>query len=75
MIALIEDGTISSKIAKKLFQELVKNGGDANEVVEAKGMAQISDPAKLMPIIEEVLKDNPESIADYQAGKGRAMGC
>lgn len=74
MIALIEDGTISSKIAKQLFQELVTNGGDANEVVEAKGMAQISDPAKLEPIIDAVLADNQESIDDFHAGKGRAMG-
>lgn len=74
MIGLIEDGTISSKIAKQLFQELVTNGGDANEVVEAKGMAQISDPAKLEPIIDAVLADNQESIDDFHAGKGRAMG-
>ena len=74
MIGLIEDGTISSKIAKQLFQELVTNGGDANEVVEAKGMAQISDPTKLEPIIDAVLADNQESIDDFHAGKGRAMG-
>lgn len=74
MIQLIEDGTISSKIAKNLFKELVTNGGDANEVVEAKGMAQISNPDQLNPIIEEVIANNQESLDDYRNGKDRAFG-
>ncbi|MGX7092342.1 Asp-tRNA(Asn)/Glu-tRNA(Gln) amidotransferase subunit GatB [Hutsoniella sourekii] len=74
MIQLISDGTISSKIAKKLFQILVTKGGDANEVVEKEGMAQISDPAKLQPMIDEVLDNNPESIEDFKNGKDRAVG-
>ena len=74
MINLIEDGTISSKIAKKLFTLLAKEGGDANEVVEKNGMAQISDPAKLMPIIEEVVAANEQSVEDFKNGKGRAVG-
>ena len=41
MITLIADGTISSKIAKKVFRELIQNGGDAKEVVEAKGLVQL----------------------------------
>lgn len=74
MIQLIEDGTISSKIAKRLFKHLVTKGGDARKVVEEQGMIQISDPAKLKPMIEEVIAANPESVEDYKNGKDRALG-
>lgn len=74
MITLIEDGTISSKIAKKVFRELILNGGDAKEVVEAKGLVQLSDPAQLLPMINEVLDNNAQSIEDFKNGKDRAVG-
>lgn len=74
MIQLIADGTISSKQAKQLFKHLVIEGGDANEVVKAKGMAQISDPAQLLAIINEVIAANEQSVEDYKNGKDRAFG-
>ena len=74
MIVLIQDGTISSKIAKKVFRELIQNGGDASEVVKAKGLVQLSDPAQLLPIINEVLDSNAQSIEDFKNGKDRAVG-
>lgn len=74
MITLIEDGTISSKIAKKVFRELILNGGDAKKVVEDKGLVQLSDPAQLLPMINEVLDNNAQSIEDFKNGKDRAVG-
>ena len=74
MINLIADGTISSKIAKKVFRELITTGGDAQEVVEANGWIQLSDPAKLLPIINEILDKNAQSIEDFKNGKDRAVG-
>ena len=74
MIQLMEDGTISSKMAKKLFKYLVTKGGDANQVVEEQGMIQLSDPNKLQPIIDQVLAKNQESVEDFKNGKQRAMG-
>ncbi len=74
MINLIEDGTISSKIAKKVFKELIENGGNAKEVVEAKGLVQLSDPAQLLPIINDILDQNEQSIEDFKNGKDRAVG-
>ncbi len=74
LVKLISDGTISSKIAKKVFNELVKNGGDAEKIVKEKGMVQISDPNVLLPIIIEVLDNNPQSIEDFKNGKDRAIG-
>ncbi|QCA28193.1 Asp-tRNA(Asn)/Glu-tRNA(Gln) amidotransferase subunit GatB [Vagococcus xieshaowenii] len=74
MIQLINDGTISSKMAKKVFKELIENGGDAKQVVEAKGLVQLSDPSQLLPIITEILDNNEQSIEDYKNGKDRAVG-
>ena len=74
MIQLIVDGTISSKIAKKVFQELMKNGGDPMVIVKEKGLIQLSDPAQLLPIINEVLDNNAQSIEDFKNGKDRAVG-
>lgn len=74
MIKLIVDGTISSKIAKKVFQELMKNGGDPKVIVKEKGLIQLSDPAQLLPIINEVLDNNAQSIEDFKNGKDRAVG-
>ena len=74
MIKLIADGTISSKMAKKVFRELILNGGDAQGVVEANGWVQLSDPAKLLPIINDILDKNTQSIEDFKNGKDRAVG-
>lgn len=74
MIRLIDEGTISSKIAKQLFKILAKEGGDAAVIVEERGMAQLSDPAKLQPIIDEIVEGDPKSVEDYKNGKDRALG-
>ncbi|CAM2363651.1 Asp-tRNA(Asn)/Glu-tRNA(Gln) amidotransferase subunit GatB [Listeria seeligeri] len=74
MIKLIEAGTISSKIAKKVFRELALNGGDAEQVVKDKGLVQISDEGALRTIIGEILDNNEQSITDYKNGKDRAVG-
>lgn len=72
MIGLIADGTISSKIAKKVFVHLAKNGGSAREYVEKAGLIQISDPAVLIPIIHQVFADNEAAVADLKSGKRNA---
>lgn len=74
MIKLIEKGTISSKIAKKVFRELVENGGDPEKIVKEKGLVQISDEGALLKIIGEVLDNNAQSIEDFKNGKDRALG-
>lgn len=74
MIQLIADGTISSKMAKKVFQELVKNGGDPEKIVKEKGLVQISDEGQLKEIITGILDENEQSIIDYKNGKDKALG-
>ncbi|AKP48585.1 MULTISPECIES: Asp-tRNA(Asn)/Glu-tRNA(Gln) amidotransferase subunit GatB [Bacillus] len=74
MIRLIENGTISSKIAKKVFKELVEKGGDPEKIVKEKGLVQISDENELRKYVLEVLDANPQSIEDFKNGKDRALG-
>ena len=71
MIQLIGDGTISSKLAKKVFLLLAEEGGTARQVVEKHGMIQLSDPSQLLPIIQDVLANNAQSIEDFKNGKDR----
>ncbi|WP_066057789.1 Asp-tRNA(Asn)/Glu-tRNA(Gln) amidotransferase subunit GatB [Robertmurraya korlensis] len=74
MIKLISDGTISSKIAKKVFKELVEKGGSAEKIVKDQGLVQISDEGALLKVISEVLDANPQSIEDFKNGKEKAIG-
>lgn len=74
MIKLITDGTISSKIAKKVFAELIEYGGDAAQIVKEKGLVQVSDSGQLLAWVNEALDNNPKSIEDYKNGRDRAIG-
>ncbi|WP_053364917.1 Asp-tRNA(Asn)/Glu-tRNA(Gln) amidotransferase subunit GatB [Bacillus sp. FJAT-27245] len=74
MITLIENGTISSKIAKTVFKELIEHGGDAEQIVKEKGLVQISDEGALLKIVNETLDANPQSIEDFKGGKSKAIG-
>lgn len=74
LISFVQDGTISSKQAKKVFECLMKDGQDPEVIIEEKGMKQISDPDVLSALILEVLDENEQSIQDYIHGKDRAIG-
>ena len=74
MISFIQDGTISSKQAKVVFESLMKEGKDPEIIIEEKHMKQISDPETLTSIINEVLDANEQSIIDFKNGKDRAVG-
>jgi aspartyl-tRNA(Asn)/glutamyl-tRNA(Gln) amidotransferase subunit B len=74
MIQLIDNGTISSKIAKTVFKELIENGGSAAQIVKEKGLVQISDEGALLKIVSEILDANPQSIEDFKNGKNKAVG-
>lgn len=74
MIKLITDGTISSKIAKKVFAELIEHGGDAAQIVKEKGLVQVSDSGQLLAWVNEALDNNSKSIEDYKNGRDRAIG-
>jgi aspartyl-tRNA(Asn)/glutamyl-tRNA(Gln) amidotransferase subunit B len=74
MIKLIDDGVISTKIAKTVFEEMYKSGKDAGVVVEEQGLVQVSDTGAIETIIDEVIKANPAQAADYKSGKEKLFG-
>jgi len=69
----LEDGTISGKIGKQVFDELWAGAESADAVIEAKGLKQISDSGALEAMIDEVLAANPDQLADYRAGKEKLL--
>ena len=73
LINMIESNEISGKQAKEIFGEIV-DGADPKELIEKRGMKQVSDSSELLKIIIEVLDENPQSIDDYKNGKDRAIG-
>ncbi|MGF7048357.1 aspartyl-tRNA(Asn)/glutamyl-tRNA(Gln) amidotransferase subunit B [Paenibacillus sp. DS2015] len=74
LIGLIEKGTISNKIAKTVFKEMIESGKLPAQIVEEQGLVQISDEGAILKIVEQVVAANPQSIEDYNAGKQKAIG-
>jgi aspartyl-tRNA(Asn)/glutamyl-tRNA(Gln) amidotransferase subunit B len=74
LINLVEEGTISNNIAKELLPELLSQGGSAKELVERKGLIQISDTAELEALIDEVIAANPKELEQYRNGKTKLQG-
>ena len=74
LIVLIDKGTISSSIAKKVFEELLENPRDPEDIIKEKGWIQISDEGAIKEIVNKILEANPQSIQDYKAGRDRALG-
>ena len=73
MVKLITDGTISSKMAKKVFKGIIA-GEEPAAYAKEHGLVQLSDPKELQPIIDDILANNQQSIEDFKNGKDRAVG-
>ena len=74
LFALIDAGTISGKIAKTVFEEMYRTGAEADAVVAAKGLTQVSDAGELAAVIDQVIADSPKELAQYRAGKDKLFG-
>ena len=75
LISLIDKGTISTAIAKKVLEEMFENGEKMpSQIIEEKGWIQISDEGAIKEVVLKILSENPQSVADYKAGKDRALG-
>ncbi len=74
LVTLIEDGTISGKIAKDILPELITQGGSVKALVESKGLVQISDSGELEKIIDEAIATNPKELEQYRSGKTKLLG-
>ena len=74
MIGLIEKGTISGKIAKNVFKSMLETGKGPAQIVEEQGLVQISDESALVAVVQTVLANSPQSVADYKAGNEKVVG-
>ncbi len=74
LVNLIDDGTISGKIAKDVFDEMFASGQDAAQIVESKGLKQMSDTSELEAICKSVVEKLPKIVEDYRGGKEKAFG-
>lgn len=74
LLALVEDGTISGRIAKDVFEVMFETGKDAAAIVEEKGLRQVSDTGAIETIIDEIIAANPNQLAQYRAGKDKLIG-
>ena len=74
LVKMIDDETISSKIAKDVFEEMVKSGINPTQIVKDKGLVQISDPSEISPIIDEIIANNPDNVAKFKAGNTKLLG-
>jgi glutaminyl-tRNA synthetase len=74
LVKMIDDEIISNKIAKQVFEEMVISGENPAVIVEAQGLVQISDPAVISPIIDDVMAKNPDNVEKYRAGNTKLFG-
>jgi aspartyl-tRNA(Asn)/glutamyl-tRNA(Gln) amidotransferase subunit B len=74
LLALVEAGTISGKIAKDIFPEMLASGQDATAIIAAKGLKQISDTGALEAVIDKVITENPKQLKQYRSGKDKLFG-
>ncbi len=74
LLKRITDKTISGKIAKQVFEAIWNGEGDADTVIEAKGLKQITDTGAIEPIIDEIIASNPKQVEQFRAGKEKLLG-
>ena len=74
LVKMIDEEIISNKIAKQVFEEMVKTGENPSKIVEDKGLVQITDVNIILPIIDEVIAKNPDNVAKYKAGNDKLFG-
>jgi aspartyl-tRNA(Asn)/glutamyl-tRNA(Gln) amidotransferase subunit B len=74
LLRLVEKGTISLKAARELFPDLYKSGKTAEQLVQEKGLIQVSDEGTIEKLIDEVLADSPAQVAQFKGGKQQVLG-
>ena len=74
LVNLTKEGVLSSKLAKKVFAEMLKEDKAPKALVKELGLEQVSDEGAIMQLVEETIAENPQSVADFKAGKDRAIG-
>ncbi len=74
VIDLADSGAINSTVAKEVFEEVFHHDIDPDQYVEEKGLKTVNDAGELRTVVEQVIKDNPQSVEDYRNGKEKAIG-
>jgi len=74
LVGLIQDNTISGKIAKDVFEIMIETSRNAAEIVEEKGWKQVTDSGAIEKIVDEVIAANPDKVAEYRSGKDKLFG-
>lgn len=74
LLLMVDGGTLSGKLGKTVFQEMWKSGQSAKKIVSEKNLQQITDRPKLQAIVQKVVDDNPDQVAQYRAGKDKVLG-
>jgi aspartyl-tRNA(Asn)/glutamyl-tRNA(Gln) amidotransferase subunit B len=74
LVARIADGTISGKIAKTIFEAMWNKEGEVDEIIEKRGLKQVSDLGAIEKLVDEIIAANPKQLADYRAGKEQLFG-
>ncbi len=74
LLALVDQGTISGKIAKGVFENMVSTGQEPEAIIRSQGLAQISDAEALLALAQEIIAAHPKEAAEYRAGKAKVMG-
>ena len=74
MITRIKDNTISGKIAKDVFDAMWQGEGDADAIIESKGLKQITDSGEIEALVDEVIANNPQQVEQFKAGKDKMLG-
>jgi len=74
LVARITDQTISGKIAKEVFEAMWQGQGGADEIIEARGLKQITDSGAIENLIDAVIAANPEQVEQFRAGKEKVLG-
>ena len=74
LVSIIDDGTISNKIAKQIFEEMAASGKTPRKIVGEKGLVQISDPSVISPIVDQIINENPENVSKFKEGNKKLLG-
>jgi aspartyl-tRNA(Asn)/glutamyl-tRNA(Gln) amidotransferase subunit B len=74
MLKRIDDQTISGTIAKKVFQEMWESGKTADEIIEEKGLKQVTDTGAIEKVVDDIIAANPDQVAQFRGGKDKLMG-
>ena len=74
LVKMLDSETISNKIAKQVFEEMAKSGENPTQIVEKRGLVQISDPSQISPIVDEIIAKNPDNVTKFKAGNSKLLG-